>query len=83
MLVRATAVPAIDLLASRCFHKKLDHAQSLLEEHLKKDDPTEVFELVEMIGKGDNSTQTSSMHTQEVTAQSSKDWKRRPELWLP
>lgn len=54
----------------RCFKKKLDHAESLLEEHLNKDDPTEVFELLEMIGHGSYGSvfKAREKHTQMVLA---------------
>lgn len=40
-------------LCAECFHKKEDHTNVILEEKiLSKDEPTELFELVEKIGAG-------------------------------
>jgi len=39
-------------LCSECFHKKLDHAASLLNDHLSDGDPTQIYDIVEMIGSG-------------------------------
>jgi hypothetical protein len=39
-------------LCAECWHKKLDHAESLLVEQLSKEDPTEVFQLVRLVGFG-------------------------------
>eukprot|EP01119_Soliformovum_irregulare_P016611 TRINITY_DN4840_c0_g1_i4.p1 TRINITY_DN4840_c0_g1~~TRINITY_DN4840_c0_g1_i4.p1 ORF type:complete len:573 (+),score=136.23 TRINITY_DN4840_c0_g1_i4:33-1721(+) len=37
---------------SECFHRKLDHAQSLLEDAITKQDPTEVLEIMNIVGYG-------------------------------
>jgi len=39
-------------ICADCWHTKLDHAESLLEEQLIKEDPTEVFQLVRIVGLG-------------------------------